>query len=297
MELLARDVVTRALKVPDKYRNFSVSPAGAHRVYGISEALLSMLLDLGLPCAGVAEDAAFDPLDLENTASALGLPSSQMAVMHLWARSLARAKALQRECCEITLSLNCPEPGHAGDCDFSLSCHLAAALGGPERPEGDHVVARVVMPSEIYDFEAPFDVVAKAAQRLVFHRIPEELGCDLGFLKETQLADCRSASRYLSQVAADVGYASRPASGFFIGAPFPCTHAWFDIRVDDRWTAADPFFLNTLHRWNILTPEDWPVTRSPQNIVWPLEEAHELTMPLVRHGNTPVKAVVAARWL
>ncbi|WP_369174956.1 transglutaminase domain-containing protein [Streptomyces sp. R28] len=297
MKALARDVVSRARQMPDKYRTFSASPVDARRVYGISEALLAVLLDLGLPCTGAAENVAFDPLDLENTAAALGLPSSQMVAMRRWTRSLAQAQTPERERCEMTVSLHCPEPGHEGGCDFSLSRHLASALGVSARSKNEQIVSRVVMATRIHDFDAPFDVVADEARRLVFHRIPDELAMDIGFLKETGLADCRSAARHLCQVAVQVGYVTRPAAGFFIGAPFPCTHAWFEIRIDDRWIAADPFFLNTLHHWNILDPEDWPVTRSPHSIVWPLEEAHELTMPLARHGNTPVKAVMTARWL
>jgi len=297
VEPLAQEVVIRVLKIPDKYRRFSVSPVAARRVYGISDACLSMLLDLGLPCKGVGEAAAFDPLDLESIALELGLPSSQMAAMRMWARSLKGKKVVEREFCEMTLSLHCPEPGHEGACNFSLGSHLATAMGRREPSESDHVVARVAMSSEICDFDAPFDVVAEEAQQLIFHRIPGELGHDLGFLRETGLADCRSASRRLVQVAAGVGYSARPACGFFIGAPFPCTHAWFEIRIDERWIAADPFFLNTLHRWNILSHADWPVARSPQCIVWRLQQAHELTMPLARHGNSPMQAVIAARWL
>jgi hypothetical protein len=297
VELLAREVVSRVLHIPDRYRDFSVLPVAARRVYGIGDAALSMLLDLGLPCRGAGEDAAFDPLDLENTALALGLPSSQMAAMRLWSRSLTGTQVVDRRLCEMTLSLNCPGAGHEGDCDFSLSPPLAAAMGRDEHLAEHHVVTRVAMSSGIHDFDESFDAVAEEAQRLVFHRIPGALASDLGFLRETGLADCRTASRRLIEVATATGYEARPASGFFIGAPFPCTHAWFDLWVDERWIAADPFFLHTLHRWGILSPADWPVRRSPQGIVWRLELAHELTMPLVRHGNSPMQAVMAARWL
>lgn len=297
MESLAQEAVLRALKIPDKYRKFSVSPVTARRVYGISDEMLPLLLDLGLPCKGVAEDVIFDPFDLESIALDLGLPSSQLTAMRMWARSLKGTKVVERGFYEMTLSLHCPEPGHEGDCDFLLSPHLAAALEEDERPDSEHVVVRVAVPSEIFDFDASFDPVAQEAQRLIFHRIPAGLSRDLGFLRETGMADCRSASRHLIRIATGAGLSVRPASGFFVGAPFPSTHAWFEIQVDGRWTAADPFFLNTLHSWNILSPVDWPVTRSPQCIVWHLEQAPELAMPLVRHNDSPIQTVMAARWL
>ncbi|MFF9350159.1 transglutaminase domain-containing protein [Streptomyces sp. NPDC014734] len=296
VEHVTHDAVAKVLLVPGRYRRFSVPRTAARREYGVNGELLDKLLDLGMPSHGTGADITFDSLDLENIALDLRLPSSQVAAMRLWARSLTGPKVPRLGLCEITLSLNCPEPGHRGNCGFSLSSHLAERMDAPRHPESEQLSFQFFAPAENHDFDADFTPVVSEARSLTFHRIPDELVTDMGFLKETGLADCRSASRRLLDVAEDAGYAARPAAGFFLGAPFPCTHAWFEVRVGERWQAADPFFLDTLHHWGILSPEDWPLTRSPKRIVWRIESEHELSMPLIRHGKRPMAAAVAARW-
>lgn len=106
-------------------------------------------------------------------------------------------------------------------------------------------------------------ILFDAAGELTFHFLPEELSEDLGFLRETGLANCYSAGRHLAALGTEAGLARRPAFGLFVSPPFSNRHAWIEIAVDGRRLPTDPFFVRTLTEWGLLDPQAWPPHRAP----------------------------------
>jgi hypothetical protein len=300
----AADVLRRVHTVPDDHREFSVPPAEAARTYGIDEPLLAYLLGLGLPHRGTGTGSRFDPLDLENVAFGLTLNSAQRLVVSRWSRFLGPAVQRQRGHYLLRISWKCPDPGHGGPCDFAVTPLLpavtdAARPGATARPDPGRdgtVIARV--DPQWYDrsFPAAFRPVAVAARELTFHRIPRALAGDLGYLRATGLADCQLGNRHLMGIARAAGLTVRPASGYFVGAPFPGRHVWFEILLDDTWVPADPFFLDTLARWGVVRPSAWPLTRSPRNVLVRLETSDSVDSGLVTHQGRTAPLTIVARW-
>jgi hypothetical protein len=294
-----REVLRRVRTVPDAHRSFTVSAAEAARRFAIDQRLLPVLLDLGLPGRGTGDDLRFDAFDLENIAFGLGLAAPQRIVVLRWGRFLGPALQEQRGHYELRITWKCPEPGHAGSCAFTAAPLLSAVTdAGPAHAAAEGTAIAQVQPlCQDQAFPDGFEAVAGAARKLVFHRLPEGLVDDLGYLRSTGLADCRLGSRYLMGVARDAGLTVRPASGFFLGAPFPARHVWFEVLVGDAWAPADPFFLDTLVRWGVIQPQDWPLTRSPRNVLLRLESSESVDMSLVMHGPRIAPVALLAQWV
>lgn len=294
-----RAALERVRSVPSVCRHFSVPLEETHRQYGIEQRLLEMLLDCGLPHHGSGQNLRLDPLDLENLGFALALPSPQRTVLLRWGRSLSAPMQNERGAYEIRLTWQCPDPGHTGDCRFHPGPPMTSLL--PQEPSGSMVglrsTFRVDPLHEVHDFGSALDPLIAEAATLDFHRLPEPLTGDLAFVRETRLADCRLANLHLTRLAGDLGLTVRPASGLFLGAPFPSRHVWFEVRVGDRWVAADPFFLHTLARWGVVRAEEWPLTHSPRNVLWRFETSNRVDTPLVRHGERTAPVGVVARWM
>ncbi|MFD7621184.1 hypothetical protein [Streptomyces sp. NPDC059802] len=294
-----KTVMDRVLKVPDSFRRLDVTGADTQRIYGIDPDLLENLLDLGLSHNGTGETVRFDRLDLENIGVALRLPSKHWLSARMWARYLEKPHAERESFCKLCVSWRCPEPGHDGDCLFFAGPQLLTKCGDAAR---DISGARSLeIDAELEDekcaFGDSFQAVADAAQELTFHRIPNNLVNDYRFVTETLLADCRSATRHLIKVAVSAGLEMRPASGFFVGFPFPAAHTWLELRHEERWVAADPFFLTTLQRWGLVNKEKWPITSSPQRVLWRWETSDSMPPPLILHGENgrAVTSLIAIR--
>ncbi|MFD8462697.1 transglutaminase domain-containing protein [Streptomyces antimycoticus] len=285
-----KEAVERVLMVPEWCRTYSASREDALTVYGMDDELIETLLDLGLPRQGRGRHLTFDPLDLENIGLALRLRSASRSAMLLWARSFKDPHRLAKATCTIQLSWSCPAPGHDGDCAFTASPTL--------RNQVDTATGRTSFEVELANdaciFGDPFPLLVAEAQRLHFHRIIPELAADLGFLHETRLADCRSANTYLASVAIRNGLAARQASGYFVGSPFLVAHVWLEVDFNDRWVAADPFFLMTLGHWGVVDPDGWPPFRSPRNVLWRLR-GDQLQENLIMHDGQAVPVTLLAR--
>ncbi|WP_329571944.1 hypothetical protein [Kitasatospora sp. NBC_01266] len=266
-------VVGRALRIPDRYREFDIPWDTVLTVYRVPRPLLDELLDLGLPHRGRGEERRFDLFDLENLTTALEINAPNWVLMralgHTYDRDIGRTDDAYR----LQVTARCPEPGHAGDCDVA-----AAPLLLPAPEEADDlryeppstIVRRVALPADEYYFEDSVLPLFEPAEQLTFYLIPTDLSTDLGFAAETGLADCRLANRLLLDRARRAVVESRIASGLIMAAPLPLRHMWIEVRVGDRWIAADPFFIQTLTRWRIISPHKWPVRRSPRRIYWPI---------------------------
>ncbi|MFD6530881.1 transglutaminase domain-containing protein [Streptomyces sp. NPDC060184] len=289
-------VVDKVLLVPDEHRSFSTGIDEATRLYGIDAETMENLLDVGLPCIGTGPDLLFDALDLQNIGLDLRLPSSQWAGMRLWSRSLRSSRHFATNIREVGMDCKCPEPGHEGSCDFKLSSRMADhALTTKGAPKDGKILLEAHLSDRSYDFGAAFDPVVGCAQELRFHKLTENLAGDPGFLRETKLADCRSASRHLVRLATEAGFVARPASGIFIGVPYPILHVWFEVEIDSSWIAADPFFLHNLQQWGILRVEDWPLSHSPRNVLWRLNSTYEMNFPLAFHRGQGIPVGMTAR--
>jgi Transglutaminase-like superfamily len=289
------DVLSRIATVPDRHRNFLVSVPEAMSGFGLDSDLVRAALDLGLPHRGGEADLRLDRLDLENIGSGLMLASPQRTAVTRWARTLRRVVRDQNGVYELRISWKCPDPGHAGVCSYDPAA-LVSALRISESSDGTAI--GIVDPlREAHDFGPDFAPVVAAAQALTFHRIPRALAEDLGYLKETGLADCRLATRHLIAVARSIGMTVRPASGFFLGTPFPARHVWFEVRAGNRWIPADPFFMRILAQWGVIQSEAWALDRSPRNVLWRLVPSVSVDVPLVKHGDRVAPTGVLARWV
>jgi hypothetical protein len=293
-------VVDRILRVPDEHRTFTVPASEALRRFGVDRALLTELIDQGLPCRAAGPELTLDPADLSNVSLGLSLASPQTVIMKRWKKSLVEQLRHGSGHFELRLSWRCPLPRHAGACEFRVAPEVAGAELGASADTSMTILAEPL--AEDHDFGPDFDDLVAEARALYFHLVPDGLATDIGFARRSRLADCRLASEYLAEVAADRGLTTRTASGYFVGAPFPTPHAWLEVAVGDRWLPADPFYLNTLRRWGILPAEDGRLRRSPRNLFWRLRDSADIDAPLVRHHRqgsaegVTAPVVVAAQW-
>ncbi|MFI5888294.1 hypothetical protein [Streptomyces sp. NPDC051554] len=294
---LESEIVDRVLKIPDDFRDFSVPKAVVKRIFGLDEALRSRLLDLGLPHRGTAHDTRFDPLDLENIGTFLRLPALHWSAMRLWSRSLAKPRSRQQHpACQVKLRWKCPAPGHSGECRFSISPEFNRALGIASLDGKKSMTLDAVIENRSHDFGLSLDPVIREAGTLIYHRLPPQLIDDTGFLSEHRLADCRSATGHLVQIANRSGLNSRPAWGLFMAGPYPIIHAWPEIEQAGAWVPADPFFLATLQQWDVLSGTDWPLSHAPQGVLWRLGVRGGRNFHIVYHGQGGASISLIARW-
>jgi hypothetical protein len=291
-----KQAVDRALVKPEWCRSYSVSPAEARTLYGVNSELVDTLIGMGFPYRGRGHRVTFDPLDLENLGLDLELPSASRTAMSLWARTFKNPARLATARCTVRISWSCPVPEHTGDCgcDFTMSPRIESRSAGLAAHDSSdwNVDLDVQLSNDDHVFQDGLAALVEEAEKLHFHRLSRELAQDMDFLREHRIADCRSASIHLADVAAEAGLVVRQASGYFVGAPFLVPHIWLDVDVNGQWIAADPFFLQTLARWGVVNPEDWPPTRSPRNVLWRIRSDH-FEEPLMQHGaaDLPVKLV------
>jgi hypothetical protein len=258
--------VAKVLRVPDRYRRFTVHKSSVAQLYGISEESLDQLLSLGLPCRG----SRFDRLDLDNIGLALRLPCTRNKAMRWWSRSLIQSR-VRPLADTVRIQARCPLPGHPGDCNFALAAELADALIAREEqgPSAVWFKIRISLTASTWVFGSPFSDLFKRVLPLEFHLLPPPLAEDLGFLASTGLAECRLATVFLVSEAAELGLPVRAARGIFVANPYPVEHSWIECRVDDgRWVAADPFLLNAFLRWGIIGGPEWTTNCSSQSVMW-----------------------------
>ncbi|WP_405825415.1 hypothetical protein OG241_48485 [Streptomyces sp. NBC_01390] len=293
-----KQAVDRALVKPEWCRSYSVSPAEARALYGVNSKLVDALIGVGFPYKGRGERVTFDPLDLENLGLDLELTSASRTAMSLWARTFRNPARLATARCTVQISWSCPVPEHAGDCgcEFTMSPRIESQSAGLAvyDSSGWNADLNIQLLNDDHIFQDGFAALVEEAEKLHFHRLSRELAQDMDFLCEHRIADCRSASIHLAGVAAEAGLVVRQASGYFVGTPFLVPHIWLDVDVNGQWIAADPFFLQTLARWGVVNPEDWPTTRSPRNVLWRIRSDH-FEEPLIQHGAAGVPVKLVAR--
>lgn len=281
-------VVQRLIRVPSRYRRFEIPAEDVERVHRFDPALIERLLDLGLPHGGSASARRFDLLDVENIGIELQLPCPRWNAMRWWSRALPTQVVPGPRTLDLTLGADCPTPREEHDCEVVLY------PGTVQRGQPDRVVARppadyrLSLTTEwiVHHFEEPFSPLIAEVLPLIYHRLPQQLTTDLGFVRETGLANCRVASDFLIDAAARRELPVRPSAGLFLASPFAVRHWWVEFLDRGRWLAADPFLLNAFARWGVVDPAVWPANRSPSGVLWELADPAD---PIASHCGDRLK--------
>ncbi|MFD8380577.1 hypothetical protein ACFV2X_18840 [Streptomyces sp. NPDC059679] len=279
-EQAVKEVLERAVRVPDRFRRFEVGAETAARVHRINGELLDEALDLGLAYEGSGADRRFDDFDLKNLGLGLRIPSPAWLQVRLSAQPF-NAEAV------ATTTYRTRFQGRVGGAVLEPSSQLASGVVdgtlrrmGPDVFEADlHVSAGENAPDVdkgvgegadkgAADCARELGPVLPEAARLEYYLVPDELRDDVGFVRETRLADCRAGTTYLARVAEDAGAAVRPAGGLLLAGAFPLPHAWLEVRRGDRWLPADPYYLISMAGYGLLDGERWPPHRSVAGTVW-----------------------------
>ena len=290
------ELVTR---VPMRYRTFTESEQKARSYHRIPQPLLGELLDAGLPHAVVGGARLYNDRDLRNIALRHRLRSPQLAGFRFLAKALKPAPTRQAVHRTVEVVASCPDPGHEGPCDFEVFDMLvtggavrSAEVLGPGRVRVDITLRSG--PPEFLVFSPVLRDLVGSLDDVEFHHLPEPLSTDLGFLRDTRLADCRLANHFLVHGGEAAGEPIRAAYGLFVARPFSGQHCWVEVRRegDDAWLPIDPFFLTALARWGIVDAAEWPVNRVPRGPYWRLEGD---TDSLVTHRGAHVDSSLETR--
>lgn len=292
------ELIDRLLRIPEQYRAYTEDETAAADVHKVPADLLRELLDHGFPHRGTeAGGLRFDRLDLENTGLALRLPSSRYVAMRRWPRALAAASGQDRREYRITIAGKCPDQGHEGTCDFEIDPDVLAAIDDSPEPTIVNGVlkAGVTIPVHTVEYGPELRALFRCVEDLDFHLLPVPMPIDLGWTRETGLADCRVAAQLLVARAAERGLSVRQADGCVMLPPFPMRHYWIEVLADDSgWAVADPFWFQSLARWGVVEPGQFPIESSPAGLLWKLYESNPLiTLPLVRHAGRPADCLFA----
>ncbi|WP_406120419.1 hypothetical protein OIE52_50785 [Streptomyces canus] len=287
------DVIEHIRRVPDSFRVFTVTEELTWRFYQLPPSLLEQLLDEGLPVRTGADGLTFDRKDLENLSLALRTSSPQLSGLRLMAAALAAGESGTGPVRTVELTARCYDPSHPGDCRFEL---LPGVRSSPEVMDLQTLARnrhRVRLrlrgrPPVRLSFGGMKTDLLDFLPRTRFHHLPADLASDLGFMRETGLADCRLACRYLVARGEECGVLIRPASGLFVSRPFSAVHSWVEVFQDDEWLPADPFFLTALARWGLIDGADWPADRSPTGVCWKVSSLYEEPLVSDRRHRAPV---------
>ncbi|MGN7186957.1 transglutaminase domain-containing protein [Microbacterium enclense] len=278
------ETVSALARVPSRYRAYDTDTLTALKRYGFTPGQLSALLDHGLPHLGTAHEPRFDRLDLENAALGIGIRTPRRTALRWWRRALQRDGLTNTSTRIWYLRVEPTEEGRGFAVRHTLSSDAAGASESAEDHNGVFKLT-VRTSARTHTFDARYDSLFSYAAGLRFHLLPEPLQDDVGFAKETGLADCKLAATVMTQQALARGIEARSSAGRVLTGPYATWHAWFDIRVADEWIVADPFFLGNLHRWGVLSPEEWAILDSPGVVYWRTGEDYS---PILRRGSVGV---------
>lgn len=250
------DVVERISRVPDRYRRFDHDADIAWRIFRLDGAMLSAAADYGLPVRSSNGQRAYDELDLTNLSLALRLPSPRYLAMYQWPAAMRAAAEPERMRYEVDIAGGCAATDSEHTCDVRLT-ETFRAVGAELDP---HTRKGTLIAS--YDHRTPRGNAPDDLRRLFnevdafhFHVLPVELYSDLTFLRDTALANCELASKYLVLRGLDTGWDARRSFGLLLSTPYSIAHFWAEFRLDGEWVAFDPHMINSLARWGLLDPE------------------------------------------
>ncbi|MEV6927303.1 hypothetical protein AB0M46_22755 [Dactylosporangium sp. NPDC051485] len=284
--------VERTRAVPAQLKSFNQTDADAARTHGMTAACLDRLTDLGLDHHREGRERLFDDRDLANIALLLGLPTPLRRTMSSWSQTLLHKAEGTTTRRSVQLLAKCPEPGHAGACEYELNpaigrCSVPGSLH--ERQAGRYTF-QIETPNADHFLGPEHGEFVARMSAMEFHFIPPALTHDLDFATATGLADCRLGALLARQVATALGFEVRPRNGYFLAGPYMLWHNWIEI-LDGDWFAVDPFWLTTLARWQVPGIEAWPTVRSPQPLLWqPADEQDGRDFYyLLSHNGAPMR--------
>ncbi|MCV2458431.1 transglutaminase domain-containing protein [Streptomyces sp. ICN988] len=255
------DLVEKLGRVPDRYRHFTVTADEARWRHGVDADLLGALTDLGMRCDHVGGAARYDDLDLANASLSLRLPSPRSIVMRGWAAAIRTRAAARPTTYTVSVGALCQHGPADASCSIEASVHLRDHPGIIATGEGPLTLTHHVPAAkpQVYPQLAPFTELIREVR---FHLLPDGLRDDVGFLRETGLADCALASAYLVAEAHSRELVARLSYGLFLSAPYSIVHTWVDLHMDGQWVPFDPHLLNFLVGWGLIDADEWPPYRS-----------------------------------
>lgn len=294
-DVLLRDVVERLTRIPDSFRDFSVTPTGARKVHGIAADLLIRLTDLGLPVGSTVSAPLYDEIDLANITVALILPSPRMMAMRGWSQAIKTAANTIPTKYFLTIKCNCARDTHEGQCTVETAPQLRTLPSFSVSEGGEITLSRQVSGemAAVYPEAAELTGLLRSIH---FQLLPSSLSRDLGFLRETGLADCRLAAKYLVKQAKNFGLAARSSAGLLVAVPYSTPHFWLDLKLGGSWAPFDPHLLNLLTSKGLLPPRDWPPFRSIGDAVWRMgEEDFQIARPVGGTASVSFLTQIAKR--
>jgi hypothetical protein len=275
-------LVERILRVPSQHREYRQSVEDANRVHGLSEDLVTDLLDAGFPHICLGGNVLMDSLDLANCSFRLKLPSARALALRACAAALRTSTSGLSEPYTLEIEPHCPDRGHRGPCHFRLAPEIVEHFGG-RRGNDSFEYRKILHPAR------GVDLLPEMMRELTFlltdvefHLLPRALHADLGFLSANGLADCPLAAEFLVRAAVDRGFTARKAFGVFLATPYAIPHLWLDLWIDREWVAVDPHLLRMLVERGVIDATEWPPYRTLSGATWRL---YREDIPLVFHGD------------
>jgi hypothetical protein len=183
----------------------------------------------------------------------------------------------------LTVLPRCPDPTHGPDCRLTVSSTLRDAVthnggwvDGPDLYLERTVIGRPPL------LTGAHRAAVEQIEPLEFYLLPWGLRHDLGFVRETGMADCVLAARLLHEDARSYGIRTRFSQGVFLSSPFSIVHCWTEFEVDGSWLPVDPHLLRTLSRLDLLDSRMWPPYRCLGDAAW---RVHDDDLPFATDGD------------
>lgn len=252
-------------EIPRRARVFGVSTRDATNRMRVRPGLLALLESQSLADRRGGE-TFFDLYDLVNVQFWLGRGLLSMSMLRLWPKMLNSLREPNPVVYQIGFDISCPDPGHPGDCDFTVSLPDGRFYQIPAPVDGGEplVWIQAERPTQWPRLPSVALEIIDELREIQFIMLPRHVTWDEeDFVRRTGMADCVAFARLLVGRGTQRGLHMRVSNGLLVTPPITVPHYWVDIRVDDTWVPTDPLMLKTLGSQNALDPASWPPCRSP----------------------------------
>jgi hypothetical protein len=292
-----RDLIEKFQRVPDRMRDLEFSLDWAWQRLRVPSDVLLQMVDSGMAHRMHGGELLVDWLDILNCAMQLDLGPYALAVRRSWPAALERADQGGRPRYEMRYRVKCEHPDEPHD-----ACRYEFLLPGGERvtrtgeqPRGRAEVVIEVSPDTQWpELPAGAREAIDTTAGLEFMLLPEEIRRDLGFLRETGLADCAGVALLLCEQMAAREVPVRDTYGYVVVPPYAVEHFWAEVGVGERWVPVDPVLIQAMVRWKILDGSRWHPYRSLGPIV---ARVGPDRLPAVLHNGAATAAMLPVRML
>jgi hypothetical protein len=259
--------IGRLRLIPEGERDFAVRREQAEREFGFDAAAADELIARGLPHADADDGPLLWATDLQYLSLRLDRGRVYQGVLNRWAGALTAFSARA----ETPVAIRCRAYAPPG-----TVVELLAPGGGRVRAEaGSGGAVPLGFETTMRGEPPPLpEALARALGELLadlatydFCWLRPPLEAELGFVRRTRLANCRSTAGLLVEEAPRLGVEARLAHGLLLAPPYSTPHNWAEVRTDDGWVALDPLLLGLLARFAGLDAAAWPPERSPGAIL------------------------------